>query len=116
MSGVSKTVFGIATSIAAAALTLAIFTIGDSLTPVLKWTIVAATGIAGFVVALLSAKKVAGRSIKQIVVGERIRAGKDVEVSDVSISASNADTARVGTNLRAKGSARVKHIRLGRPR
>lgn len=109
---VRKIVFGIATSVAAAAITLAIFAIGDSLAPLYKWLVVIATGIVSFLIALASAKTVAKIRTGGIAIGERVRAGKDVEIADISVSsASDADNVRVGSNVRSKGSTRIKRIR-----
>jgi hypothetical protein len=105
---VRKTVFGIATSVAAAAITLAIFAIGDSIAPLYKWFIVAATGVVSFLIALASTRTVAKIRTGLIAIGERVRAGKDVEIADISVSsASDVENVRVGSNVRSKGSTRI---------
>jgi hypothetical protein len=108
-----RTVAEVAASVAAGAITYAIFEYTKALGPTLRVVVAGGVAIGGIAVAVYLRRHRAEHSRSDVSVGDRISAGSDISVEDVDITGPSDET-RVGTRLRSGKDARVRRVRVRR--
>ena len=107
-----KVVGELAVSVLGAALTYVAFTITEDSDPLLRWSVIAATGLVSIIAACLAARSgAAAVRRRRTIIADNVHARGDVEARNVDIS-SPSDEVRVGTRIRSKGAVRIEGVRV----
>jgi hypothetical protein len=106
--------FAVATALVAAVIMWVITTVITSLASPWQWFLIVLTGLLSFGGAWALGRKINSDNGSRIAVGSGIRAGRDVNVTDITINDTAPKNAEVGTNIRSKGSTRIRRVLLGK--
>jgi membrane protein implicated in regulation of membrane protease activity len=111
-----RTVFEIAAAVAAAAIGYLVFALTAELHAPWRWILVVLVAVVAFALATWAGAYRRKRSSpgSAVAIGEGIRAGKDIKISD--IEAEGGADVRVGNKLNSKGSTDISGVRVRKRR
>lgn len=110
-----RTIFEVAVAVAAATIVFLVAALSGALHGPLRWLLVVAVALLACGAAWLAARRMSPSHVPGVEVGNRIRAKKNVDIHDISVSPS-AEGISVGNDIQSKRSTRLHRINVGKAR